>query len=324
MRTQRRTSSGDQGAERKENPTGHIGGHISVLLHEVLEALPLHRDSIVLDGTLGGAGHAAALIEKLGPEGIFIGFDSDREAIGRAHQRLTGMKPHLHLVQGNFSQAATTLEELGIKKCDAMLFDLGWSTYQLERGRGFSFREDEPLLMTYGDPELAVFTARDVVNDWEEEHIADVLYHYADETAARRIARALVENRSRKPIETSLQLAEIVRAAVPLPMRFGRTHPATKTFQALRIVVNDELGAVRAALALARTHLAPGGRIAFITFHSIEDRIVKIGLSDMVKEGLGTLVYKKPLGPAAEELSHNPRARSAKLRVFQYNNHAHT
>jgi 16S rRNA (cytosine1402-N4)-methyltransferase len=295
--------------------------HRSVLLQETLEALKIVRDDIVVDATLGGAGHAKAIVDQLGKKGMFVGLDADADAIERAQEKLAGSVPHRHLVKGNFKDIGKILGDLGIEHVTKVLFDLGWSSYQLDSGRGFSFQKDEPLLMTYAkDPDG--LTAATIVNTWGEESIADIIYGWGDERYSRRIAKAIVARREEKPFQSALDLAETIKAAVPAPYRFGRIHPATKTFQALRIAVNDELGALKDGIRAAWEKLAPGGRIAVITFHSIEDREVKRLFAGLAKDG-GQLVTKKPIPPSAQEIQENPRARSAKLRVIQKNNQSH-
>lgn len=288
-------------------------GHLSVLLHESIDALGLVPDDVAVDATLGGAGHAKAICARLGARGTFVGFDLDHAAIERAQAALAGAKPKVILIEANFRTMGGELGARGITPTK-ILFDLGWSSFQLSAGRGFSFLSDEPLDMRYGKSEL---TAQRIVNAWEERSLADVIYGWGEERYARRIAKAIVVARVRRPIETARELAEIVRSAVPAPARRGRIHPATKTFQALRIAVNDELGALEAGLSSAWHALASGGRIAIISFHSTEDRVVKNLFASWEKEGHGRRLPKKPLVPSREEIVRNPRARSAKLRIIE-------
>ncbi len=290
-------------------------GHRSVLLHEAVQQLEIAVDDIVVDATLGGAGHANAISQLLGAKGVFVGFDLDADAIARAQVALRSAKCAKHLVQANFRNLGTELSKLGISRITKALFDLGWSSYQLDSGRGFSFRHDEPLIMTYAK-EGGALTAEIIVNEWEEDSIADVLYGWGEERYARRIAKQIVEARAKKRIRTSLELADIIKSAVPAAYRRGRLHPATRSFQALRIAVNDELGALADGLQAAWGMLEPQGRIAVITFHSIEDRVVKRLFAEWQQKGEGQRVSKKPLAPTAAELYENPRARSAKLRVI--------
>ena len=272
----------------------------------------------VVDGTLGGAGHFRLFLDALDASGTLIGIDADEEAIERARAAAAEAThgPKVVLANDNFRNLASVLAREGVGEIDKALFDLGWSGFQLARGRGFSFRADEPLLMTYGDPEHAT-TARDLVNHLSEASLADMIYGLGEERFSRGIARAIVARREESPIETTFELAAAIEEGVPSWYKHRRLHPATKTFQALRIAVNDELGALREGLAAALMSLSPRGRVAVITFHSIEDRIVKAMFRDAAHEGLGLVATRKPVAPDAEECAENPRARSAKLRVFE-------
>src|SRR3989344_5722344 len=311
MRTRRSQSSSDPVSSVLSSTLGVK--HRSVLLHEAVEMLAIHANDTVVDATLGGAGHAHAMADRLGVEGTLIGFDLDEDALLRARLALEDSKPHTHVVKANFRNLAQELHTLGISEVDKVLFDLGWSSYQHDVGRGFSFQKDEPPLMTYEkNPGPGAVTARVIVNEWKEESIADILWGWGEERYSRRIAKAIVERRSQKSIETPVDLSEIIQAAVPFAYRRGRLHPATRTFQALRIAVNDELGALRQGLDSAFEKLRSGGRIAVITFHSIEDRLVKQTFAKWHMEDKGERVTKKPITATSEELKVNPRARSAK------------
>lgn len=290
--------------------------HESVLLAEAVETLAVEADDVVVDATVGGAGHFAHLAAKLGKKGTLIGIDADVEAIERAQATRAGVLPRVILANDNFRNLAGILDREGIDTIDKALFDLGWSSFQLARGRGFSFRADEPLLMTYGDPAGAA-TARDMVNILDEATLADLIYTLGEERFSRGIAKAIVLARKEAPIETTFELVAAIEAGVPAWYAHRRLHPATKTFQALRIAVNDEFGALREGLASALDRLSEDGRVAVITFHSIEDRIVKGMFRDAAHAGKGAMLTKKPLTPSAEETAKNPRARSAKLRVFE-------
>jgi len=322
MRTRRSQSSGNpvspRTAEVAPDATEGARHHVPVLLHEALTALQIRTDDIVVDATLGGAGHARAIADNLGVQGILVGFDLDQDAIGRSKKALQKALPRTYLVQANFRNLAPELEKLGIKKITKALFDLGWSSYQLDSGRGFSFLTDEPLLMTYAK-EGGTLTAETIVNEWGEESLADVIFGWGQERYARRIAKMIVDRRKVRPFQTARELAETIREAVPPPARRGRLHPATKTFQALRIAVNDELGALTEGLKAAWDSLAPGGRIAIITFHSIEDGVVKRAFAELEKKGEGIRITRKPIPASEDEIRENPRARSAKLRVIQKN-----
>lgn len=288
--------------------------HRTVLLHESVEGLSLRTDSVVVDATLGGAGHAEEICKQLGKDGVFVGIDADAHAIEIAKERLNETLPNKILVRDTFAHLVEILRKEKIEGVDAVLFDLGWSQNQLElSGRGFSFLRDEPLLMTLAS-EGDGLTAYEIVNGWSEEQIADVIYDYGEERAARRIAKAIVRARSEGPIETTFGLVAVIESVLP---RYGRTNPATRTFQALRIATNKELEVLGDGLAGAWSALkAPGARLAVISFHSLEDRIVKHFMKEKVLEGTGKLGTKKPITATEEELVDNPRARSAKLRIL--------
>ncbi len=327
MRTRRPVSSSSDpvsSTRHREPKVAQPHGHVPVLLHEVLDALEITPDDIVLDATLGGAGHSKEIVRRLGPKGVFIGIDADEAAIGRARDALCDVAPTIHLHQANFRSIPVVLEKCGATHITKALFDLGWSSYQLESGRGFSFLTDEPLVMTYDStPGPEVLTAEKLVNTWAEESIADVLYGWGNERYARRIARAIIRARDQSRITTSGQLADIVKNAVPGFYAHGKIHPATRTFQALRIAVNDEFGALKDGLAGAWKYLGgaseKGGvrRLAVITFHSQEDREVKQLVKEWEQEGTGVKLTKKPIAPTDEEVRSNPRSRSAKLRAVE-------
>lgn len=292
--------------------------HITVLTDEAVEALAIKSSSTIVDATLGSSGHALRIVEKLGPDGTFVGIDADAHAIENGNTVLEHAKARLHLVVSNFRNINSVLEHIHIKEVDGILADLGWRMEQFSgNGKGFSFQVDEPLIMTYGDPLIYTFTARDIVNEWDEENIKAILKGYGEERFSGRIARTIVESREEAPIETTFQLVEVIKRAVPSFYIKGRLHPATRTFQALRIAVNDEFQALEDFIKHAVSHLAPGGRLAVITFHSLEDRIVKHLFKAFVHDSVGTLCTKKPIVPTREELLDNPRSRSAKLRVFE-------
>lgn len=291
-------------------------GHQSVLMDEAIEQLSLQSDDVVVDATIGGAGHFSALLSRLGKEGVLVGIDADEEAVRRGEEAASGARARVYVAHDNFRNLGRVLDSFHITKVDKVLFDLGWSSYHLSSGRGFSFQSDEPLHMTYGTPKAGK-TAADIVNLASEEALADMLCALGEERFARSIARSIVEARSVSPITTTQELVSAVRGGTPLWYQRRRIHPATKTFQALRIAVNDELGALREGLGTAIERLNDGGRIAVISFHSIEDRIVKMMLKEKAQDGTGTLITKKPVVPTRTELLANPRARSAKLRVFQ-------
>ncbi len=288
--------------------------HKSVLLQEVIEGLNLKDGDTLLDGTFGGGGHTEAILEKI-PSVKVIAIDADSEALARGKEKF-GNKISFH--NTNFRNLDKVL---GNEKVDGVLLDIGLSSDQLENsGRGFSFMKDEPLLMTFGSHESmkenpsSEVTASDVVNSWEEENLEKIIRGYGEESNARKIARAIVEARKEGVIQTSQQLAKIIESRVP---RRGKIHPATKTFQAIRIAVNDELGALSEGLSKGFESLEKGGRMAVISFHSLEDRIVKQFVRQMAKAGRGKLINKKPITAGEEEIRANSRARSAKLRVIE-------
>lgn len=297
--------------------------HRTVFLREAVESLDLHPGETAIDATLGAGGHTEVILETLQGKGTLLALDADAAAVAalseRCAERTLG-ETALHAVVGNFRGIAGFAADVGIERADGILADLGWRMEQFAGtpeeggGKGFSFLADEPLLMTYGDPASYALTARDVVNTWGEEDIANVLFGYGEESSSRRIARGIVQARTQAPIETSGQLAEIVEAAVP---RHGRTHPATRTFQALRIAVNDEFAALEEFITASVGLLASGGRLSIITFHSIEDRIVKHRFRELADAAEVRRITKKPVTPSDEELADNPRARSAKLRTIE-------
>lgn len=292
--------------------------HDSVMITEVLEALRVQPSDTVVDATIGGAGHFASLLAALGEGGVVVGIDADPAAVERGREAYAldrrPDRPTAHIVNDNFRNLTRILERLGIGHVDAFLFDLGWSGFQVAAPRGFSFQKDEPLLMTYGE---GGETAADIVNSSSEEDLADLIYTYGEEHFARGIAKAIVAARSQARILTTGALVDAILAGTPRWYHERKTHAATKTFQALRIAANDEIGSLREGLAAALALLAPGGRLAVITFHSIEDRIVKGILRDAAEQGQGELSPKKPVVPTRAEVVANRRARSAKLRVFE-------
>jgi 16S rRNA (cytosine1402-N4)-methyltransferase len=292
--------------------------HESVLMQEVLEALAVEPTDTVVDATLGGAGHFEKLCAALGDGGTIVGIDADPAAVERARAAYAldrrPERPVAHLVNDNFRNLSRILERLNIGQVDKILFDLGWSGYQIASPRGFSFQNDEPLLMTYGE---SGETAADIVNSATESELADLIFAYGEERFARGIARAIVTARGKGRILTTDALVAAVMSGTPKGYQNRKIHPATKTFQALRIAANDEIGALREGLSAALSALAPSGRLAVISFHSIEDRIVKNTLRDAAEAGMGQLSPKKPIAPSRAEILANRRSRSAKLRVFE-------
>ena len=304
--------------------------HVSVLLHECIENLNIHPDGCYLDGTLGMGGHSFEIARRL-TTGRLVCIDRDETAIERAGERLAPFAGRVTLVHGNFSDAASILDSLGIAAVDGMLFDLGVSSPQLDEAeRGFSYMHDAPLDMRMDASEA--LTAAELVNSWSAERLNRILWDYGEERYARRISAAILAAREKKPIESTLELAEIVKSAMPAAALREKQHPAKRTFQAIRIAVNDELGAIASMMETAPDKLNPGGRLCVISFHSLEDRIVKSGIAarengcTCPREApictcgfVKTLrsVSRKPILPSEEEIRDNPRARSAKLRVAE-------
>ena len=273
--------------------------------------------AIYLDGTLGGAGHAFAIAKALKGKVCVIGLDRDAQAIERARGTLQSKADKVILANEDYRKLDIVLKENNVQGVDMLLLDLGISSDELDNsGRGFTFQKDEPLLMTMGDPAKYPFTARDIVNNWAEEDIANVIFGYGEERFARRIARSIISYRDKKKVETTGELAEIIKTCVPGFYRRGKIHPATRTFQALRIAVNDELNALKEGLAKGYAALNPGGRMAIISFHSLEDRIVKDFNKEQAEKG-ARILTKKPIIAGDQEKAENPRSRSAKLRVIE-------
>lgn len=290
--------------------------HVPVLLKEVIEYLAPKPGDTILDATIDGGGHAREILKCIGTTGRLIGIEQDKEILRSLASKL---EARLLLVNENFRNLDKVLERLKIKKIDGALFDLGMSTLQLEEsGRGFSFKKDEPLLMTFkSDIELDTLTAKQIVNSWSEKDIADVLYKYGEERYSRRIAKGIVGQRREKKIETTFELVGIIQKSVPKNYCYSRIHCATKTFQALRIAVNDELNALEEGIRKAWNALNKRGRMVVISFHSLEDRIVKNFFRNLKKEGEVKILTKKPVTASQEEIILNPASRSAKLRAME-------
>lgn len=304
--------------------------HVSVLLDECIENLAIKPDGIYVDGTLGLGGHSYEIASRL-TTGRLIGIDRDETAIARARERLAPFAGKITLVHGNFSDTASILDSLGIDAVDGMLFDLGVSSPQLDEAeRGFSYMNDAPLDMRMDRSEG--LTAYDVVNDYSADRLNRIFWDYGEERYARRISAAIIAAREKKPVETTFELVDIIKGALPAAALREKQHPAKRCFQAIRIAVNDELGAISALMDTAPDKLKLGGRLCVISFHSLEDRIVKSGIAarengcTCPREApictcgfIKTLksVCRKPILPGADEIERNPRARSAKLRVAE-------
>ena len=292
--------------------------HIPVLLQATIEGLDPKPGETVFDGTAGGGGHARALCDRIGPTGHYVGVDADSEALERVRIALAGSLAKVDLTNDNFRNIKSICDQLNLKSLDIVFLDLGLSSNQLDiSDRGFTFQKDQPLLMTF-DPDTSKyqFTAETIVNEWEEESIATILANYGEEQFASRIAKTIVKERQVKPIKTTKQLVEIIVGSVPAWYSHRRIHPATKTFQALRITVNDELGALKQVMTEGWELLAPGGRLGIITFHSLEGRLVKDFFLSHKRDGSGELVTKKAIGPERAEQIENPRSRSAQVRII--------
>ena len=304
--------------------------HVSVLLDECLEGLNIKPDGIYVDGTLGGAGHSSQIAKRL-TTGRLIGIDRDPVALKAAGERLAPYGDRVTLVHSNFCEIDQVLKSLNIDGVDGILLDLGVSSPQLDDGsRGFSYMADAPLDMRMNNEDA--LTAHEVVNSWSFEELKRILYDYGEERYAPRIASAICSRRETKPIETTLELVDIIRGAMPAAALREKQHPAKRSFQAIRIAVNDELGSVEKVMADAVECLNPGGRLAVITFHSLEDRIVKTAMAGAAKgctcppsfpvcvcgkKPQVQVITRKPIVSGDEELERNPRARSAKLRICE-------
>ena len=302
--------------------------HVPIMFEDVIEGLKIRPDGIYCDGTLGGGGHSSGIAEKLGADGRLIGIDQD--TIAAATKRLSAY-PQVTIVKDNYRNMKAVLETLGIRQVEGILLDLGVSSWQLDSAeRGFSYRNDAPLDMRMD--QSGSLTAKDIVNGYEEKELIRILRTYGEEPFAGRIASAIVRARDNSPIETTTELSEIVKAAIPAAKRREGGHPAKRTFQAIRIEVNGELMVLSEALGDLIGLLSPGGRLLIITFHSLEDRIVKQAFKEAEnpcicppnfpvctcgKKPLGRMVTRKPIEPSEEEKEKNPRAKSAKLRIFE-------
>lgn len=293
--------------------------HKPVLLNEVLDLLKIEADDIVLDCTVGSGGHGEEICLRLGENGRYIGIDADKDALDVAEQKLKRIYSNIDLYEGNYRNFERVLDELGIGEIDKIIIDLGLRMDQItDSGRGFSFMKDEPLVMTFKrSPEENDLTAYEIVNDWNETSLNDIIGSYGEERYSKRIAKAIVEAREIKPIETTFELIEIIKSAVPEMYKRKKIHPATKTFQALRITVNDEIESLREGLARGFNRVSSGGKIAVISFHSIEDRIVKRFFKEKGVRKEGRLINKKPVTPDEDEIEKNIASRSAKLRVIE-------
>lgn len=304
--------------------------HVSVLLDECIDALAIKEDGIYVDCTLGGAGHSSEIVKRLSEDGRLIGFDQDKDALKAAGERLKEYN-NVTYVHSNFYAIYDVLTDLGIDGVDGILMDLGVSSYQLDNGeRGFSYMQDAPLDMRMNRENS--FSAYEVVNTYSEDELFRIIKEYGEEKFAKRIASFIVRNREEKNIETTLELVEIIKAAIPAKARREGPHPAKRTFQAIRIEVNKELEIIKRTILDGVKKLNKGGRMAIITFHSLEDRIVKNTFKELAnpctcpsefpvcvcnKKAEVKLITRKPIEASKEELEFNPRSRSAKLRIIE-------
>ena len=291
--------------------------HQSVLVSEVLEWLRPRTGKVYIDGTVGLGGHAARILESSAPDGRLIGFDKDEEALSEAHRVLSRFGERAMLIHDDFKNIPLYREAMGGKKAHGILLDLGVSSLQLNKAeRGFSFLRQGPLDMRMD--RRSALTAKEIVNRFSPEKLLEILWTFGEERFARRIVSRLVEARSKKPIESTGELEAIVRKAVPARIRAGRRiHPATRTFQALRIAANGEMKSLESFLSTAPDLLEKEGRLAILSFHSLEDRAVKTAFRELRRQKAGRVLTPKPLSPSPEETDSNPRSRSAKLRVFE-------
>lgn len=305
--------------------------HVSVLLDECIDNLNIKPDGVYVDCTMGGAGHSKEIVKRLSKNGLFIGFDQDINAINTAKERLSEYSDRVKFVHSNFQNLKNELEKIGVYKVDGVLADLGVSSHQLdEADRGFSYMQDAPLDMRMDI--RCSFSAYDVVNTYSEAELSKIIKDYGEDNWAKRIAKFIVEGRKEKNIETTGELVEIIKKAIPKKARIDGPHPAKRTFQAIRIEVNNELGVITEMIDDAASIMNEGGRICIITFHSLEDRIVKNAFRDLAtdcicpphipicqcdKEALVKVITRKPILPTDKEIEENPRSRSAKLRVAE-------
>ncbi len=306
--------------------------HVPVLLNETIDSLNIKPDGVYADGTLGGAGHSSHIAEKLSEKGRLIGFDQDMDAIEAATKRLEPYKDRVKIVHSNFENMGSVLDELGYEKIDGIMLDLGVSSHQLDDAeRGFSYRVDAPLDMRMD--RSAGLSAADILNAYNEQEIYRIIRDYGEERYAKSIARNIVKYRADKPIETTFELVDIIKASMPKKELAMPGHPAKRTFQAIRIACNRELEVLENSIDMMIDHLNPGGRLSIITFHSLEDRIVKTAFKRNEnpctcppnfpvcvcgKKPKGRALYRKPVLPSEEEMEINPRSKSAKLRSFEH------
>lgn len=303
--------------------------HIPVLLNETIEGLDIKENGIYVDCTLGGGGHSLEILKRIGPGGKLIAIDQDEDALLEAQERLSAYKDQIYFVKSNYAYLGSILDSLSIEKVDGILMDIGVSSYQLDEGeRGFSYQQDAALDMRMD--KSAELTAAYIVNNYSKEELEMILWNYGEEKWGKRIAEFIIETRAEKPIETTFELVDIIKRAIPKKVRIQGKHPAKRTFQALRIEVNKELDALESTIGIAVERLKPGGRLAIITFHSIEDRIVKTNFLELARgctcppefpicvcnnKPEIKIITRKPIIASEKELDTNRRAKPAKLRI---------
>jgi 16S rRNA (cytosine1402-N4)-methyltransferase len=299
--------------------------HIPVLKDESIDGLNIHIGDVIVDGTLGGGGHTFEIIKRFSDKVKIIAFDLDKDAISRTQKVIGEHKHNIVFRNVGFQEIKKVLDDLNIKTVNSILLDLGISSFQLDiAGRGFSFNKDEPLLMTMKkDPKEEDLTAMEIVNTWEEKSISDIIYGFGEEKYANKIASRIVEEREKSEIKTTFDLVKIIDSACGRYYRGLKIHPATRTFQALRIATNSELVNLEKVIKDGFEKISVGGRLVIISFHSLEDRIVKRSFLSLKENGLGKVITKKPIVPNEEEIKVNPRSRSSKLRIIEKikNNH---
>lgn len=304
--------------------------HTSVLLNECIDGLNIKSDGIYVDGTLGGAGHSKEICKHI-DQGLLIGIDQDANAIKVAAERLEEFTDHVRIVRSNFSQFISVIDELNIEKVHGVLLDLGVSSHQLDEAeRGFSYMQDAPLDMRMD--QRKDISAKNIVNEYSEKQLSDIIWKYGEDRWSKRIAQFIVQAREEKEIETTFELVDIIKRAIPKGARKDGPHPAKRTFQAIRIELNSELEILEGTIKDIASRLDKGGRLCIITFHSLEDRIVKQTFRELQdpctcprefpicvcgKESMGKVITRKPILPSTEEIEMNPRSRSAKLRIFE-------
>ena len=293
--------------------------HIPVLRDESIDGLFIKKGETIIDGTLGGGGHTLEIVRRFGKSVRIICLDLDGDAIKRVEKLVTGKEANLILINSGFQDIDKVLAGLHFEKVDKILLDLGISSFQLEdSGRGFSFSKDEPLLMTMNEnPKKGDLTASIIVNTWSEKTLADIIYGFGEEKYSRKIARAIVNARLHDEIKTTFDLVKIIEGAVGREYRGMKINPATRTFQALRIATNSELSNLEKVIGKGFERLERGGRMAIISFHSLEDRIVKKAFVELKNKEVGMVITKKPITPSEEEIKSNPRSRSSKLRIIE-------